>query len=229
MSDIYYKEGFIKECESLGITKSASEELYKSAQWRAAGRGVLDIGKGLYSAGKGIGTGILGVGTALGSTLEASYNTAGAVAKALRLDQTANALSKVLSSKIVRKIPYLNSFARGFVRANRIANAPGYKRGILSYLTDPFHLWGKGTTIGNTLHGLGQIAAEHPIVGALTIASPAALLTAKHHEDNEDFGSIDVLDPIDRKIFNRRYSTSGYAGLDSDTRNRGIDISSLYL
>lgn len=136
----------------------------------------------------------------------------------VRLPEMAtNGASSVLGSRFVGHIPLVRDFGRGFSGAHADWKSKGSKKGIL-YSSGI----SKGTLLGNSLYGMGALTAAHPIIGGSMIAIPAAMLANSSRRQNEDLGRVSTLTPVERRIFNRDFKSSGYAGLDGEDI-RGFD------
>lgn len=219
-----YKTGFIDACLNYGLSKSASESLYKNAQilpflGRIGGRigGALtgptmrQFIKGIFNIGKGVGDvgAAAGKGTLKG--LDLIRKGVGRINNAEGVNLS-RGFAKALSGKNVRKIPLVKDFAKGFVGAQRAYERSG---GTGSKLLANFGL-GKGGLIGNTMSGFGSFTAAHPYLGALGYTLPAALIARRMSEGSNDEGTIDTMTPAERRAFERIFRGGGYSGLGFD-------------
>lgn len=210
-----YESGFSAALEAAGMPKKASCEMAKKAAYGRAARNIFSGVTNLAGASR------LPVGLA-----ELGITGASDVARALSFLNTSsgsisnsvvNVLARALGNRYVGAVPILGDFGRGFAGAQATWLRGGRPQSLMHTLGV-----GRGSLVGNTLHGIGGVAAAHPIVGGSLFAIPAVAVANNSRSANELLGNVSTLTPVEDRIFNRDFKFSGYAGLDGEDI-RGFD------
>lgn len=208
MKEEHYRRGFLAACEAHGMDKLASAGLYKKAQL------LRDINLILKGVG---GMGRAGASTAKGTAL-LGYHGLQTAGKGLQIAGEKGSiaaglpnriLNRLLGLPVIRSLPLLKEFGAGY----RGAEASSVRKlGLMAALG-----LGRGSLIGNTLYGMGNLAKHHPIAGGLAFAAPALWLAKKNRDrDEAEYGMLDTLDPFTKKVFDRNSGSLGYPGLKFD-------------